>query len=64
MAIAHLTGGATRAFSSKKLADDDRRDGAPFFCFAEYFWSFVSWFLVQEQWAQWLHDYSFGMLLA
>jgi S-DNA-T family DNA segregation ATPase FtsK/SpoIIIE len=63
MAIAHLTGGATRAFSSKKLADDDRRDGAPFFLFLlSIFGALFSWFLVQEQWAQWLHDYSFGML--
>ena len=63
MALAHLTGGATRAFSSKKLAAEDRRDGAPFFLFLlSIFGALFSWFLVMEPWAQWLHNYSFGML--
>lgn len=63
MALAHLTGGATRAFSSKKLALEDRRDGAPFFLFLlSILGALFSWFLVQEPWAQWLHSFSFGML--
>lgn len=63
MALAHLTGGGTRAFSSKTLAPEDRRDGAPFFLFLlSIFGALFSWFLVQEAWAQWLHNFSFGML--
>ena len=63
MALAHLVGGGVRAFGSSKLAADDRRDGAPFFLFLlSLFGALFAWFLIQEPWAQWLHDFSFGML--
>ena len=63
MALAHLAGGAFRAFSSNKLAAEDRRDGAPFFLFlVSIFGALFAWFLIQEPWAKWLHDFSFGML--
>ena len=63
MALAHLVGGGIRAFSSKKLASEDRRDGAPFFLFLlSIFGGLFAWFLIQEPWARWLHDFSFGML--
>lgn len=63
MALAHLVGGGIRAFSSKKLASEDRRDGAPFFLFLlSIFGALFAWFLIQEPWARWLHDFSFGML--
>ena len=63
MALAHLVGGAFRAFSSKKLANDDRSDGAPFFLFLiSIFGALFAWFLIQEPWARWLHEFSFGML--
>jgi DNA segregation ATPase FtsK/SpoIIIE, S-DNA-T family len=63
MALAHLVGGAFRAFSSKKLANEDRSDGAPFFLFlVSVFGAVFAWFLIQEPWAKWLHDFSFGML--
>jgi DNA segregation ATPase FtsK/SpoIIIE, S-DNA-T family len=63
MALAHLIGGGVRAFSSSKLAPEDRRDGAPFFLFLlSIFGALFAWFLIQEPWARWLHDFSFGML--
>ena len=63
MAIAHLVGGGLRAFSSKKIADEDRRDGAPFFLFLlSVLGAVFAWFLIQEPWARFLHDFSFGML--
>ena len=33
LGAAHLMGRFVRAFSTEKLADSDRRDGAPFFVF-------------------------------
>lgn len=63
LALANLVGGAVRAFSSNKLAAEDRRDGAPFFLFLlSIFGALFAWFLVQEQWARLVHDFSFGML--
>lgn len=63
LALANLTGQGTRAFSSSKLALEDRRDGAPFFLLLlGILGALFSWFLVQESWAQWLHNFSFGML--
>lgn len=63
IALSHLVGGAVRAFGSSKLAPEDRRDGAPFFLFLiSVFGALFAWFLIQEPWAQWLHDFSFGML--
>lgn len=63
MALAHLVGGGVRAFSSKKLSDAERSDGAPFFLFLlSIFGALFAWFLIQEPWARFLHDFSFGML--
>ena len=63
VALSHLVGGAVRAFGSSKLAPEDRRDGAPFFLFLiSLSGAFFAWFLIQEPWARWLHDFSFGML--
>ena len=63
VALSHLVGGAVRAFGSSKLAPEDRRDGAPFFLsLISLFGALFAWFLIQEPWAKWLHDFSFGML--
>jgi len=63
LALAHIVGGAVRAFSSNKLAAEDRRDGAPFFLFLlSILGALFAWFLIQEQWARLVHDFSFGML--
>ena len=63
VALSHLVGGGVRAFGSSKLAPEDRRDGAPFFLFLiSIFGALFAWFLIQEAWAKWLHDFSFGML--
>ena len=63
MALAHLVGGGVRAFSPNKLAPEDRRDGAPFFLFLlSVLGGLFAWFLIQEPWARWLHEFSFGML--
>ncbi len=63
VALSHLVGGGVRAFGSSKLAPEDRRDGAPFFLFLlSIFGALFAWFLIQEPWAKWLHDFSFGML--
>jgi len=63
MAAAHGLGGLIRAFSTEKLAADDRRDGAPFFVFLlSVFGALFAWFLINEPWAEFLHAYSFGLL--
>ena len=63
MATAHGLGGLIRAFSTEKLAPEDRRDGAPFFVFLlSIFGVLFSWFLINEPIARFLHTYSFGML--
>jgi S-DNA-T family DNA segregation ATPase FtsK/SpoIIIE len=56
-------GKLVRAFSTEKLADEDRRDGAPFFVFLlSVFGAVFAWFLINEPWAKALHSYTFGML--
>jgi len=63
MALAHGLGGLIRAFSTEKLAKEDRRDGAPFFVFMlSVLGASVAWFFINETWASFLHSYSFGML--
>jgi DNA segregation ATPase FtsK/SpoIIIE, S-DNA-T family len=60
---AHLLGRTVRAFSTEKLADSDRRDGAPFFVFLlSIFGALFAWFLINEPWAALIHNYSFGLL--
>ena len=63
MAAAYGLGGLIRAFSTEKLAADDRRDGAPFFVFLlSVFGALFAWFLINEPWAEFLNAYSFGLL--
>ena len=63
LGTAHLMGKLVRAFSTEKLADEDRRDGAPFFVFLlSVFGAVFAWFLINEPWAKALHSYTFGML--
>jgi len=63
LAVAHFFGGVIRAFSTEKLAKEDRRDGAPFFLLLlSVAGAAVAWFLVAEPWATMLHSYTFGML--
>ena len=63
MALAHGLGGLIRAFSTEKLAAEDRRDGAPFFIFLlSVFGALFAWFLINEPWAEFLNAYSFGLL--
>lgn len=63
MGIAHLLGRLVRAFSTEKLAEDQRRDGAPFFVFLlSVFGALFAWFLIREPWANAVHSYTFGML--
>ena len=63
MLLAHGLGGLIRAFSTEKLAAEDRRDGAPFFVFLlSVFGALFAWFLINEPWAQVLHAFSFGLL--
>jgi hypothetical protein len=63
MGLAHALGGLIRAFSTEKLAAEDRRDGAPFFVFLlSVFGALFAWFLINEPWAEFLNAYSFGLL--
>ncbi len=63
MALAHGLGGVVRAFSTERLAENDRRDGAPFFLFLlSILGAAFAWFLINETWATFIHQYSFGML--
>lgn len=61
--LAHGFGATARSFSQQKLAKEDRRDGSPFFMAILGVLGVVfSWFLIQESWAQSLHDWTFGLL--
>lgn len=63
MALAHGLGGVVRAFSTERLAENDRRDGAPFFLFLlSILGAAFAWFLIGETWATLIHQYTFGML--
>jgi len=63
MAVAHGLGGVVRAFSTERLAENDRRDGAPFFLFLlSILGAAFAWFLINETWATIIHQYTFGML--
>jgi DNA segregation ATPase FtsK/SpoIIIE, S-DNA-T family len=63
MLLAHGVGGVVRAFSTEKLAPEDRRDGAPFFVLLlSILGAANAWFLINEPWARFLHSYSFGLL--
>lgn len=63
MLLAHGMGSLVRAFSTEKLADADRRDGAPFLLFLlSILGAVFAWFLIDVEWAQLIHNYSFGLL--
>ena len=63
MVLAHAMGSLVRAFSTEKLADSDRRDGAPFFLFLLSVTGAVfAWFLINVEWAQLIHNFTFGLL--
>ena len=63
MFFAHAVGGGARALSPDKLHPDDRRDGIPFAIFLMGVLGVVfSWFLIKQDWANWLHQHTFGML--
>ncbi len=63
LAVGHGLGGLFRAFGKNQLAPEDRRDGAPLTLFLMGVAGVVfAWFLVNESWAQLVHNYSFGLL--
>lgn len=63
MALAHGMGSLFRAFSSDRLEPGDRRDGAAFLLMMlSVLGALFAWFLVNEGWAQLIHQYSFGLL--
>lgn len=63
MVLAHGMGSLVRAFSTEKLADSDRRDGAPFLLFLlSVLGAVFAWFLIDVEFAQLVHNYSFGLL--
>ena len=63
MILAHAMGSLVRAFSTEKLADSDRRDGAPFLLFLlSVLGAVFAWFLIDVYSAQLIHNYTFGLL--
>jgi DNA segregation ATPase FtsK/SpoIIIE, S-DNA-T family len=63
LALGHGLGSLFRAFGKNRLAPEDRRDGAPLTLFLLGVLGVVfAWFLVNESWAQLVHNYSFGLL--
>ena len=63
MVLAHAMGSLIRAFSTEKLADSDRRDGAPFLLFLlSVAGAIFAWFLINVEWAQLIHNFTFGLL--
>ncbi|MEA9985320.1 DNA translocase FtsK [Subtercola sp. RTI3] len=63
LGLAHLTGGAARAFGHEKLAKDERRDGFPFLLFVlAVAGAVIEWFLVANPVANLLDAYTFGGL--
>ncbi len=63
MFLANGMGSLVRAFSTEKLADSDRRDGAPFLLFIlSVLGAVFAWFLIDVEFAQQVHNYTFGLL--
>jgi S-DNA-T family DNA segregation ATPase FtsK/SpoIIIE len=63
MGLAHLVGGAARAFGSEKLAKQERRDGPPFLIFLlAVAGAVVEWFLAASPVAIAINAWTFGGL--
>jgi S-DNA-T family DNA segregation ATPase FtsK/SpoIIIE len=63
LGLAHLAGGAARAFGHEKLAEEERRDGFPFLLLLlAIAGAVVEWFLVANPVADLLDAYTFGGL--
>ncbi|MDO9397020.1 MAG: DNA translocase FtsK [Herbiconiux sp.] len=63
LALAHVVGGAARAFGPEKLAKEERRDGLPFFFFLLAVAGAVTeWFLASNAVAQVINAWTFGGL--
>ena len=63
LGLAHLAGGAARAFGHEKLAKEERRDGFPFLLLIlAIAGAVVEWFLVANPVADLLDAYTFGGL--
>jgi S-DNA-T family DNA segregation ATPase FtsK/SpoIIIE len=63
MALAHLTGGAFRAFGPEKLEKEERRDGLPFLLvLLAIAGAIVEWFLIANPVATQLDAWTFGGL--
>ncbi|RFA14332.1 cell division protein FtsK [Subtercola boreus] len=63
LGVAHLVGGAARAFGHEKLAKEERRDGFPFLLFLlAVAGAVIEWFLVASPVANLLDAYTFGGL--
>ena len=64
LGLAHLVGGAARAFGHEKLAKEERRDGFPFLLFLlAVAGAIIEWFLVANPVANLLDAYTFGGLI-
>jgi S-DNA-T family DNA segregation ATPase FtsK/SpoIIIE len=63
LGLAHVVGGAARAFGPERLAKDERRDGLPFLFFLlAVFGALVEWFLASNAVADSISAWSFGGL--
>ncbi|GLK17589.1 FtsK/SpoIIIE family DNA translocase [Herbiconiux flava] len=63
LGLAHVTGGAARAFGTEKLAKDERRDGLPFLFFVlAVAGAITEWFLASNEVAVAINAWTFGGL--